>query len=318
MSKLSRKDKYRDLRQSIEEQTEKAQTPGRPSRLSRMAAPDAKAEARKEILPEPNPVMEDLIGEVRQYNINKGELVEEDTQLQILHDLSAKEQADARRSEHFEVMEPNDDAGGTTRNLFGSDLSSVLAASAKTQPASSAAAKPAEPADMKSGQPEEEDQEDQDYLDLFTPGSANETVVEESGEAIEDVPQKSARAKASFFGRSKKNAGNAETRRSKEEPEDTLDSLFETAEIFTPDLSDQELLESVDSEDDDQDYFEEKPVRFLRKANRSQENEGDEAQDEAQTPPASRAAMIFMVICCIVLVILIVLTIYWMSKLGIF
>lgn len=306
MTKLSRKDKYKDLRQSIEQESEKSQASHKVSRLNRMAAPDFRAEQRKETRQDQNPVIEDLLGEVKQYNLNNGELVIEDTQMQILHDLSAKEQA-ARRSEHFETMEPNDDEGGTTRNLFGSDLSSLVEAS-KTP------AKPAlKPKPILESVPAQEDTldssalDDTDYLDLFTPGqNANLEVSEKEIEVdpalIEDH--------RSLFGKPRKNR-----KKSKEKKQvlfdDTEDNLFDP-DVVASNSKPAQAAEPEEDEDD-LDYFS-APATSLKSAPK----EKAAWQDEEDTPPASRAAMIFMVVCCVVLVILIILVIYWMSKLGIF
>lgn len=352
MTKLSRKDKYRDLRQSIELESEQVSASIRPGRPSRMAAPDLRSEARSktpgsEDSNPNNPVLEDLLGEVKQYNMDNGDLVTEDTQLQILHDLSYGQKADARRSDYIEKMEQNEDAGGTTRNLYGSDLSAIVSAASKTSP--SPAKKPAitmpekpaqakntdslkasSSADTENFSMQADESVDPDYLDLFTPQKA-------SFEEVVQVEQTYSSAKeAGGKGRSKKNR-NARKARSKNTGRtrnniDQLDELFETAQIPAASMRQQEFqgsrsaaalspqeisaadLPNLNSEAamSDEDYFGSKKAG--RKSRKPQPGNGRDSSPEKSS--TSKVATIIMLVCCVILVILIILTVFWMSQLG--
>lgn len=336
MTKLSRKDKYRDLRESIELEAEQTSAQVKPGRLSRMAAPDLRFEQRKEApASEPglaeNPVLEDLLGEVKQYNMDNGDLVTEDTQLQILHDLSYGPQGDARRSDYIETMEQNEDAGGTTRNLYGSDLSAIMSAASKSspQPAHSAAASSAaaqsntnakKPGSSQSRlddtdefSPHADETVEPDYLDLFTPQKQS---AQERVSVIEEVPSAKSRRKERKPERKKVRPQSALTKETAAQSQN-LDDLFETAQIpveasspkasftntATPSVS---ATSSMQEEDE---YFGTK--KSSRKAKSTSKNEPQE-----QKPAASKAATAIMLVCCVVLVILIVLTVIWMSQLG--
>ncbi|MEY8307971.1 hypothetical protein AAK899_00340 [Erysipelotrichaceae bacterium 51-3] len=308
MTKLSRKDKYRDLRTSIEH--EASQT-GRTERSVRLAAPDLRADLRKESRTDQIPVLEDLLGEVKQYNLDNGDLNLEDTQMQILHNLNSEKTAKARRKEHLVAMEQNEDAGGTTRNLYGSDLSSVI--SAQTRPVSSrpvpsqnknaSIANTAEnPRAIQADEIVEED-----YLDLFTPNAKQEVV-----QAIrkDDSFETSLSGNKANRKKEKKKTANAPrqvTNRSKE-----FEDLFESTTLpaapkAQPNARPRPKNTSRPAGQEAEDDY------FATNRSRSKRNKEDE-----EDKPAGKGAMIFMIVCCVILVILIVLTIFWMSKLGIF
>lgn len=306
MTKLSRKDKYRDLRTSIEQ--EASQT-GRTERSVRLAAPDLRADLRKESRTDQIPVLEDLLGEVKQYNLDNGDLNLEDTQMQILHNLNSEKTAKARRKEHLVAMEQNEDAGGTTRNLYGSDLSSVI--SAQTRPVSSRPAPTQSESIAHTAENPRAIQADEiveeDYLDLFTPHAKQEVV-----QAIrkDDSFETSLSGNKANRKKEKKKTANAPrqvTSRSKE-----FEDLFESTTI--PAAQQMPASERPRPKNISQ------PVQqagegdyFAVNRSRSKRNKEDD-----EDKPAGKGAMIFMIVCCVILVILIVLTIFWMSKLGIF
>lgn len=233
MPKLSRKEKYKDLRDSLDQESE-PQSTTKQVRTNRMAAPDFKADQKMR-----GPVIDDLLGEVKQYNLDNGELVTDDTQMQILHDLSSQEQAAARRSVHFETMEQNQEPGGTTRNLYGTDLSSLMASQPRhvstPKKAPTSTSRPAVKTKVATNPTEEPD-----FLDLFTPGKATQ---EEP--IVEVVEEEETKERKAFFSnpkestkRKRKKSKRQETYEDPEESElffdeneDTLDSLFTTTEV---------------------------------------------------------------------------------------
>ena len=388
MAKLSRKEKYQDLRDSLEQESE-PQVNTKQARSTRMAAPDFKADQKLR-----GPVIEDLLGEVKQYNLDNGELVTDDTQMQILHDLSSQEQAAARRSVHFETMEQNEDVGGTTRNLYGSDLSSLMsnqATSRRTsqtiQPNTSQVTKTSTASQTKKVQNEEPD-----FLDLFTPG---QQVNEEP--MVEIVEEEKTKERPVLFGNARrkrrKTQRQSNGQSSQEDLEKTLDSqsldaLFATTEVsvddpyfqnqddgpevpFTsrnqqvayqdPVYEEEDYEEEQEEqpsgrfasliskvrhkthanveEDEDENIEEEEPPVVVSKKNKkasSSTNKSTSKQTNSvkQSKPkqtskvakessssreqVSTSAVIFMVACCVILLLLILLTIFWMSKLGIF
>lgn len=129
MTKLSRMDKYKELRSQIEESQavpEKSEPAPAPSSGTRLAAPDAKRASRSDVPVHPaTPVIEGVLGEVKQYNLDNGDLVTDDTQMQILYDLSEDRDPAERRRKHLETMEANEAAGGTTLNIYASSLEAV-------------------------------------------------------------------------------------------------------------------------------------------------------------------------------------------------
>ncbi len=280
MEKLSRKDKYRALRESLDNPNEKAQTPEPAVKTVRKAAPDVKAESRKMPGVAGNPVIEDLLGEVTQYNLDNGEIVSEDTQLQILHDLSEESEASQRRSSHFEPMEVNEDAGGTTRNIYGSDFSEILYKPEST------ASKPFT-LDVDESDTAQETIEP-DYLDLFTPAT-----IEPENEAAAPSSKPSARSeRAGKIEKAKAKAENGAAIKD-EEPEEKP-----AKKSANKKRSKSKAKPAA------------KPAKAAKPVISAEEDEHEEK--------GSKAATIFMTVCSIILVILIILTIYWMYKLGIF
>lgn len=72
--------------------------------------------------------MDELLGEVKQYNISKGDRVAEDTQINILRTLDEAGDIEMKRRAHLETMEPNQEAGGTTMNINSMDIQEVTRA----------------------------------------------------------------------------------------------------------------------------------------------------------------------------------------------
>lgn len=127
MAQLSRTRKYQDLRNQLEEETTAAQsvTPSvTPSRLSRTQSSTLSHATRpvyphEELNPRPimqelpkSDVIDDLLSEVKQYNVDNGYRYTDDTQINILKQLDGTETR--RRNAHFVPMEEdNDDLGDT-------------------------------------------------------------------------------------------------------------------------------------------------------------------------------------------------------------
>jgi hypothetical protein len=95
MTQLSRKQKYQELRDRLDEETTAAQA--QPVKLQRLSRVDSGSHANKPLYPHDtvrvsptvkemptSPVMEDLLGEVKQYNIDNGNRITDDTQINIL------------------------------------------------------------------------------------------------------------------------------------------------------------------------------------------------------------------------------------------
>ena len=85
MTQLSRKQKYQELRDRLDEETTAAQA--QPVKLQRLSRVDSGSHANKPLYPHDtvrvsptvkemptSPVMEDLLGEVKQYNIDNGNI----------------------------------------------------------------------------------------------------------------------------------------------------------------------------------------------------------------------------------------------------
>lgn len=235
MAKLSRKEKYQNLRDSLEQESEPQVTP-KQVRSPRMAAPDFKTDQKAR-----GPVIEDLLGEVKQYNLDNGELVTDDTQMQILHDLSSQEQAAARRSVHFETMEQDEEIGGTTRNFYGSDLSSFMTNQA-TGRSGSSSSRSRQPK-VNQTQSKKVQSEEPDFLDLFAPGQSSETS-EPMVEVVEEDQEKT-KEKPILFNNNRRKRRKAQRQAnqiesSQEDLEKTLDNqsleeLFSTAQVAVKD-----------------------------------------------------------------------------------
>lgn len=126
MAQLSRTKKYQELRDQLEEETTAAQS--KPSRLSRMQANNLSHASQplhphQEVKPKPvvtqdltkSPVMDDLLDEVKQYNIENGHRFTDDTQINILKQLDGNETR--RRNAHFIPMEDDTDELGSTMQM---------------------------------------------------------------------------------------------------------------------------------------------------------------------------------------------------------
>lgn len=144
MEKLSRKQKYQDLRNQIEENTTEASSRSASldtnySDLIRpfgMGEPETKKKAghaskgqqtlysmNDDIMGKPakskndDQVINALLGEVKQYNIDNGNRLEDDTQINILLTLENEKKI---RRRHILPMEEKEDASGETRRMISS------------------------------------------------------------------------------------------------------------------------------------------------------------------------------------------------------
>lgn len=138
MAKLSRITKYQDLRDRLEQETTAAtaaSTSG-PVKLTRMSRtekaqaahasePAQPTSATPEVKEQQAGVMDGLLDEVKQYNIDKGDRIMEDTQINILRTLDDNIEQDLKRRSHLEIMEENEDAGGRTMNIYTKDIKEV-------------------------------------------------------------------------------------------------------------------------------------------------------------------------------------------------
>lgn len=151
MAQLSRTKKYQQLREQIDEDTTAAQVqPVKPQpRLSRVQnhslSHATKPLHSHEETPtqsrmtgfQTSPVMDELLGEVKQYNIDNGTRITDDTQINILRQLETPQEP-KKRSEHFLPMDEDEDEGGTTMKLPKSlkddpSISSFMAAQKLTR-----------------------------------------------------------------------------------------------------------------------------------------------------------------------------------------
>ena len=125
MNKLSRTKRYQELRDRLDEET--SMTQATPSRLSR-AEESNLSHANQPLHPhqeesnftnidfQASPVMDELLGEVRQYNIDNGTRYENDTQINILRQLDSSNSQPLKNS-HFVEMEENPELSGNTVKL---------------------------------------------------------------------------------------------------------------------------------------------------------------------------------------------------------
>lgn len=128
--KLSRTKRYEDLRNRLDEETTAAQEDkinqqtgfARLSRTQHKALAHANAlnanasQPIKEMSKATNtksPVLEDLLGEVKQYNIDQGNRITDDTQINILRQLDHKPSTSMHRNAHIMPME--EDTGSTMK-----------------------------------------------------------------------------------------------------------------------------------------------------------------------------------------------------------
>lgn len=139
---LSRKEKYQDLRSRLDEETTAAQaTPMSPQipGANGETDPDDYAHAVRHKhahemeIPQNEPasqvrseVMSDLFGEVKQYNIEKGSRITDDTELNVLRSINPKAER-MRRASHIVDMEQEESDGTTVR------LQAIPADTAKTE-----------------------------------------------------------------------------------------------------------------------------------------------------------------------------------------
>lgn len=151
MAQLSRTKKYQQLREQIDEDTTAAQVqPVKPQpRLSRVqnhslshatkplhSHEETPTQSRMTEF-QTSPVMDELLGEVKQYNIDNGTRITDDTQINILRQLETPQEP-KKRSEHFLPMDEDEDEGGTTMKLPKSlkddpSISSFMAAQKLTR-----------------------------------------------------------------------------------------------------------------------------------------------------------------------------------------
>lgn len=115
MAQYSRTKKYQDLRDQIDKETTEATVAAAPRRMSRMqsrtlshaSTPVHPHDQIKSRPIEPSvaksPVIDNLLDEVKQYNIDNGNRVVDDTQINILKSLDAKPAP--QRNSHFVAME---------------------------------------------------------------------------------------------------------------------------------------------------------------------------------------------------------------------
>ena len=115
MTQLSRKQKYQELRDRLDEETTAAQA--QPVKLQRLSRVDSGSHANKPLYPHDtvrvsptvkemptSPVMEDLLGEVKQYNIDNGNRITDDTQINILKQLDST--SETRKRNQHEIERP--------------------------------------------------------------------------------------------------------------------------------------------------------------------------------------------------------------------
>lgn len=127
MTQLSRKQKYQELRDRLDEETTAAQA--QPVKLQRLSRVDnSLSHANKPLYPHDtvrvsptvkemptSPVMEDLLGEVKQYNIDNGNRITDDTQINILKQLDTTETK--KRNQHVIPMDIDDEDLGSTMKI---------------------------------------------------------------------------------------------------------------------------------------------------------------------------------------------------------
>lgn len=127
MAQLSRKQRYQELRNQLDEETTAAQADiAKPQRLSRV---NSASHANKPLYPHDtvrvspqvkeiptSPVMEDLLGEVKQYNIDNGNRITDDTQINILKQLDTTTET-LKRNQHVLPMSEDEDTTGSTMRI---------------------------------------------------------------------------------------------------------------------------------------------------------------------------------------------------------
>lgn len=131
MAKYSRMKRYQGLRESLDRETTQTQQPSTNKnleRLSRVASanqtlshadqPQRKREENLHTVTQElptSPVMDHLFDEVKQYNIENGNTISDDTQINILKQLDGTQVM--HRNEHFMPMEQQEEDLGSTMEL---------------------------------------------------------------------------------------------------------------------------------------------------------------------------------------------------------
>lgn len=154
MAKYSRMQKYQELRDQIEEETTVTEKPVGHQNLSRLSRMDNQSRLNHANQPTrpytdrtatsrqskiaKSPVMDNLIDEVKQYNIDNGNLVSDDTQINILKQLDGTQVK--HRNRHFIPLEEEDEELGSTMKLPVSEIG-------KTASMNAVASAPVEPED---------------------------------------------------------------------------------------------------------------------------------------------------------------------------
>lgn len=126
--KLSRTKRYQELRNRLDEETTAAQEDkiNQQTGFARLSRTQHKALSHAsdhhaatstftyEDAPKQSPVMEDLLGEVKQYNIEKGNRYTDDTQINILHQLDSRS-GFTKRNTH--ILPVDEEESGTTMRM---------------------------------------------------------------------------------------------------------------------------------------------------------------------------------------------------------
>lgn len=126
--KLSRTKRYQELRNRLDEETTAAQEDkiNQQTGFARLSRTQHKALSHAsdhhaatstftyEDAPKQSPVMEDLLGEVKQYNIEKGNRYTDDTQINILHQLDSRSGI-TKRNTH--ILPVDEEESGTTMRM---------------------------------------------------------------------------------------------------------------------------------------------------------------------------------------------------------
>lgn len=141
MAELSRKKKFQDLRDQLDMETsvsaaEPAAEPVKLTRSSRSVKAAQHSNTTKASVSNSSSipdlaVMDELLGEVKQYNLSNGDRVSEDTQINILRTLDDEGDIELKRRAHMETMEPAVNDGDTTLDINSKDIEEVSRTSAK-------------------------------------------------------------------------------------------------------------------------------------------------------------------------------------------
>ena len=137
--KLSRKQRFQELRDEIEKEALATQVEtNKPIKLSRVQS-DRLSHANKPTYPHEDivqvqpestsQVMDELLGEVKQYNITNGNRLADDTQINILKQLDSSS-PNARNQHIMPMVEEEEDLGSTMEmprtNSFGNDVDGTM------------------------------------------------------------------------------------------------------------------------------------------------------------------------------------------------